>query len=208
MLDPRLLPALHALMRGPLSVGDLAQECGLSGRRAYSLVQKLQRSGITQQVGTRPHRGRPVRLYQAAQPWLVPYAQTGAASVAEFFWQQHGGGLRQLVGKVAQASMQERDDWGYWLEAGRFEVGNRSGPVTDLWTGDAPQLLPLRELRLGDADAAEFKRRLNALLNEFEGRATPDMPPLALALTQGNWWATEEGQMSKRTNSSRSTAPK
>ncbi|WP_261664284.1 winged helix-turn-helix domain-containing protein [Deinococcus sp. Marseille-Q6407] len=190
LLDPDLLFALHALMREPLSVGDLAAQLGISGRRAYSTVDKLRRAGIAAQVGERRRRGRPIRLYQVPQPWLVPYTQTGAASVSEFFWQQYGDRLRHLVDLIAQAAMQDRDDWGYWLAAGRLELGTLDGPLPVSFA--APQLFTLRELRLGERDTDEFRAQLLALCRDYEARSHPDAPALALGLllARGNWWET------------------
>lgn len=64
LADPDLAVALKPFMRGPASVKDLALE-GFSLQRAYYRVGLFLKAGLIREVGRRPRRGRPIRLYQA-----------------------------------------------------------------------------------------------------------------------------------------------
>ena len=205
LTDPTLILPLHALIRGSLSVSEVAQIQGVSVRQAYALVQKLLEADVVRQVGQRPHRGRPIKLYRALQPWFIPFEVTGAATLGEFLWLQFQPHQRQMFNALAEEMLKTRSDWGQWLKQGPKGVSTEFGNLTppdsahfsrnDL-SEQTSTLLTLREMRLSQTDLVKLKGQIMNLLREFDERSRqqPESRTYAfsLTLTPGNWWETEK----------------
>lgn len=97
LLSPAYLPVLRRLMLGEWTVADLARACGLPLNAAHHRVQALLKQELAEVVGTRPRRGRPVRVYQAAaEAFFVPYAATPAASLGALVAGREGAFTRSF----------------------------------------------------------------------------------------------------------------
>ncbi|WP_216323732.1 winged helix-turn-helix domain-containing protein [Deinococcus aestuarii] len=192
LLDVGLRPLLDLLIRSPRSVGEVASELRLKVQRAHYLVGKLERAGVAEVVEVCPRTGRPVKRYAVPPRWFIPYEATGAETLEAFLDGQILPRVERFT-HLGVGLLRELDDcWGFWLEQGEegsnLSMGTPTRKGYELFGGDEPFLLNIGGLRLTREQAGEFKRRLLAVMEEFQTQDDPDAPThtVALMLVRGD----------------------
>lgn len=186
LLDVKLHPLLSDLMRGERSASEVAAHLGVSLQRAHYLLGKLVKVGIAEVTCEQRRAGRAVKRYRMAGRWFIPYEVTGAETSEEFASAQLMPRLETLIGYSADVLRERSPHWGFWLE-GSVEntsllIGNEHRPAHELFSGDEPFVLNIGHMHLSRESASELKRRLRAVLKDFETEETPGAPEYTLAL--------------------------
>ncbi|GHF93355.1 hypothetical protein GCM10017783_01650 [Deinococcus piscis] len=112
--------------------------------------------------------GRPIRRYAMPEPWFIPFEVTQAETLEGFISSQFLPRNEQMMRLQAAALLAEHPRWGYWLRSGTLHLGSQEGPPLRQVLADQPFLSAIGTAQLSQARALEFKRRLWALLAEFE----------------------------------------
>lgn len=186
LLDVTLRPLLGFLMHAPRSAGEVAAHLDMSLQRAHYLLGKLVRAGVAEVASVEARAGRPVRRYRVAPRWFIPYEVTGAETLEAFLAAQILPRMERFVQLSTHLLREHQPTWGYWLEQGpetsNLRMGDLGGTADALFTGDEPFLLNIGNNRLSRARAAELKRRLLAVLEEFSEEETAGAPEYTIGV--------------------------
>lgn len=184
LLDVSLRPLIGVLMGRSCSVSEVAHELSLSVQRAHYLLGKLMTAGIAELDSLQPRAGRAIRRYRIGSRWFVPFEATGAETLHAFLAAQ----IMPRMDLFVKLSLRQIGDtyshWGFWLEhsgaSSSMNLGDTEGRARDLFEGDEPFLLNLGTMHLSPPNATALKRRLLAVLEEFQ--AFEDVGGTAYAL--------------------------
>ena len=172
LLDVALRPVIARLMKWPSSAAELGRAEGLKLRRAHYLIGRLLEAGVAELDSVQPRAGRAIRRYRVAPRWFVPYEVTGAETLDAFLAAQIMPRMGQIVGLGTRQLEAALDDFGFWLEregeGSTLRMGDSGGAATALFAGDEPFLLNIGTLHLSDEGASRLKRRLEAVVEEFQ----------------------------------------
>jgi len=167
IVDPLRGQILDVLVRGPLTVKQIAERLGLAASKLYYHVNMLEKYGFIQVVETRMVANMAEKYYQAtAYSYRVDHALLAF---------QTDEGKENINAVLTSVLNTTRDDILRSLEARTLEI--EQGSPENLRT-----LILSRHLsRLPETRAEEFRARLLALLEEFdtadeEGTAVPTQP--------------------------------
>lgn len=186
LLDVKLGPLLNLLTRGERSASEVAAHLGVSVQRAHYLLGKLTGAGIAAVVREDTRAGRAVKRYRMPGRWFIPYEVTGAETLEAFASAQLMPRFETLIGHGVRVMRERSPHWGFWLEGGAENtsllIGDEGGPAHELFFGDEPFFMNIGHLHLKRERASELKRRLWAVLEEFEVENIPGAPEYTLAL--------------------------
>ena len=189
LLDVGLRPLLSLLMRSPHTASEAAAGLAVNLQRAHYLLGKLERAEV---VEVRPRAGRAVKRYGVPPRGFIPYEVTGAETLEAFLAAQILPRVERLTRLGVQLLHENGDCWGYWLEQGEvsstLRMGDPDGAAEALFGGDEPFLLNIGGIRLTREQASDLKRRLLAVVEEFQIQDTPEAPlhTVALMLARGD----------------------
>ncbi|WP_229780949.1 hypothetical protein [Deinococcus malanensis] len=117
-----------------------------------------------------------MREYELPMPWRIPFAVTPASTFRELL----GGGFQARLSTHLDtlASIMSGVDDEWVIEADTLEgnVVHRIQPVGPAPPGAARVFAQGLDVRLSNEQALEFGRRLKALMEEFEGMSSPEVP--------------------------------
>lgn len=161
--DPMKLQIIDGLRGEPRTASQIAKNLGEKPTKLYYHVTELERCGLITVAETR-QKGNLVEKYYkpAANFYRVDTAlfEKGPEALGAFY--------QNVSGMLEQSAVMLRSS----IEAGTF---------TEKEAASSKRLL-IRS-RLSPADAEEFSQRLDALLQEFGQRASPDAEqPVSLTL--------------------------
>ena len=188
----RLRPLLSLLMHAPRSASEVAEALGTGVKRAHYLLTRLETAGVAQVVAWERRRGRPIRRYEVAPRWFIPYEVTGAETLEAFMGGQILPRMSRFVALSSARLLDYAPSWGYWLERGEeassLRMGDREGSAEPLFHGEEPFLLNIGSAHLSREQAAELKRRLVAVVEEFGALERPrgQTYTLGLLLVRGD----------------------
>ncbi|GAA5533809.1 winged helix-turn-helix domain-containing protein [Deinococcus aluminii] len=186
LLDVTLRPLLGFLMHAPRSASEVAAHLDVNLQRAHYLLGKLVRAGVAEVVNVQPRAGRAVKWYRVAPRWFIPFEITGAETLEAFLAAQILPRMARFVQLSTNLLREHQPTWGYWLEQGpetsNLRMGDLGGTAEALFVGDEPFLLNIGNNRLSRERAAELKRRLIALLEEFSDLETAGAPEYTIGL--------------------------
>ncbi|WP_310584952.1 ArsR family transcriptional regulator [Deinococcus sp.] len=172
LLDVSLRPLISVLMGRSRSASEVARELGLSVQRAHYLLGKLMTAGIAELDSIQPRAGRAVRRYRVGPRWFVPFEATGAETLHAFLAAQIMPRMELFVKLSLRQIGDVYSHWGFWLEhsegSGSLNLGDPTGRARELFEGDEPFLFNLGSMHLSSRNATALKRRLLAVLEEFE----------------------------------------
>jgi DNA-binding transcriptional ArsR family regulator len=152
--DPLKLRIIESLRPEPLTASQVARQLGEKPNKLHYHVTELERAGLIRVAETRQKGNLLERYYRPAadffrvDPALFGKGPEGLAA----FYQSVAGLLDQTDADLRAA-----------IDAGR---------VTEAEAAASRRMLV--RSRLSEADAAEFGRRLDALLEEFGRRSLPE----------------------------------
>lgn len=186
LLDITLRPLLDLLMRAECSASEVASHLSVTLQRAHYLLGKLVQADIAV-IGREDARaGRAIKRYRMPGRWFIPYEVTGAETLEAFASSQLMPRLETLIGHSARVLRERSPHWGFWLESSpeniSLLIGDEHGPANDLFFGDEPFFLNIGHMDLSREKATELKRRLWAVLEDFEVENTPGAPEYTVAL--------------------------
>lgn len=172
LLDVSLRPLIGVLMGRSFSASELTREMGLSVQRAHDLLGKLMTAGIAELDSIQPRVGRSIRRSWVSPRWFVPFEATGAETLHVFLAAQ----IMPRMELFVKLSLRQIEDvyshWGFWLEhsegSGHLNLGDPAGKARELFEGDEPFLFNLGSMHLSSQNATALKRRLLAVLEEFQ----------------------------------------
>lgn len=183
LLNVELRPLLILLMSGPCNVSEAAEQLAITLNRTHYLMTKLEKAGVAVVDHVTARAGRAVKHYTIAPRWFIPFDVTPASTMTESASAQILPRIQQMVNRaihlVQENTTQQR---GYWLEPQSLKLGDENGPTEELFQGNQPFLLNIGKMHLSSDQASEFKCRLLALLEEFEGHESPSETPYSIAL--------------------------
>jgi hypothetical protein len=186
LLDVALRPLFAVLMQRPRSAAELSRSLKISVQKAHYLLGKLMAADIAQLDSVTPRAGRPVKRYRMAAHWFIPFRSTGAETLDAFFSQQLMPRMNQLVRLGVRQFEKTAHTWGYWLEqegeASSLRIGDPDGAALALMESDEPLLLNLSTLHLRPEHASTLKRRLLAVIDEFDALNEADQPAYTFGL--------------------------
>jgi len=172
LLDVSLRPLISVLMGRSRSASEVARELGLSVQRAHYLLGKLMTAGIAELDSIQPRAGRAVRRYRVGPRWFVPFEATGAETLHAFLAAQIMPRMELFVKLSLRQIGDMYSHWGFWLEhsgvSSSMNLGDPAGRARELFEGDEPFVLNLGSMHLSPQNASALKRRLLAVLEEFE----------------------------------------
>ncbi len=172
LLDVSLRPLIGVLMGRSCSASEVAHELGLSVQRAHYLLGKLMTAGIAELDSVQPRAGRGVRRFRVGPRWFVPFEATGAETLHAFLAAQIMPRMELFVRLSLRQIGDVHSHWGFWLEhsgtSSSLNLGDPAGRARELFEGDEPFLLNLGTMHLSPQNATELKRRLLAVLEEFQ----------------------------------------
>ena len=172
LLDVSLRPLIGVLMGRSFSASELTREMGLSVQRAHDLLGKLMTAGIAELDSIQPRVGRSIRRSWVSPRWFVPFEATGAETLHVFLAAQ----IMPRMELFVKLSLRQIEDvyshWGFWLEhsegSGHLNLGDPAGKARELFEGEEPFLFNLGSMHLSSQNATALKRRLLAVLEEFQ----------------------------------------
>lgn len=186
LLDVSLRPLLDFLMDAERSASETAAHLSVSLQRAHYLLGKLERVGIAVIGRTDARAGRAIKRYRMAGRWFIPYEVAGAETLEAFASDQLMPRFETLIGHSVRVLRERSPHWGFWLESNAENVhlliGDEHGPAHELLFGDEPFFLNIGHLHLSRDRANELKRRLWAVLEDFEAEERPGAPEYTIAL--------------------------
>ena len=187
LLDVELRMMIVPLMKRACSAAELSRELGVGLQRAHYLLGKLHTVGVAELDSVQPRAGRAVKRYRISARWFVPFGVTGADTLGTFLEAQLLPRMQQFLSlSVRQLEAGGDGAWGYWLEqhgeSSSLRIGNAQGAALELFAGDEPLLLNLGTLHLRPEQASALKRRLLAVMEEFEPLHDPRQPPYTVGL--------------------------
>lgn len=172
LLDVSLRPLIGVLMGRSRSASEVAHELSLSVQRAHYLIHKLMTAGIAELDSVQPRAGRAIRRYRVGPRWFVPFEATGAETLHAFLAAQIMPRMELFVKLSLRQIGNVHSHWGFWLEhsgvSSSLNLGDPAGRARELFEGDAPFMLNLGTMHLSSQNATLLKRRLLALLEEFQ----------------------------------------
>ena len=172
LLDVSLRPLIGVLMGRSFSASELTREMGLSVQRAHDLLGKLMTAGIAELDSIQPRVGRSIRRSWVSPRWFVPFEATGAETLHVFLAAQ----IMPRMELFVKLSLRQIEDvyshWGFWLEhsegSGHLNLGDPAGKARELFEGEEPFLFNLGSMHLSSQNTTALKRRLLAVLEEFQ----------------------------------------
>ena len=186
LLDVKLHPLLDLLMRAECSASEVAAHLNVSVQRAHYLLGKLIQAKVAVIERHDARAGRSIKRYRMPGRWFIPYEVTGAETLEAFASAQLLPRLETLIGHSARILHQHSPHWGFWLESNAENlsllIGDGHGPAHELFFGDEPFFLNIGHMHLSRERATELKRRLWAVLEDFEVEETPGAPEYTIAL--------------------------
>ncbi len=154
MADPLRVHIVEILISEPLPVKQIAQRLGLSPSKLYYHVNQLEEHGLIQVVDTRMVSGIVEKQYRAvSKQYRVKHELLSTATEE---------GRRGVNTAITAAIDSTKDDILRSLEARQFETEHGAPPHP------RKALVVRHHKRLSESDADEFRRRLNALADEFD----------------------------------------
>ncbi|AZI44282.1 ArsR family transcriptional regulator [Deinococcus psychrotolerans] len=186
LLDIKLRPLLDFLMRSECSASEAAAHLSVSLQRAHYLLGKLVQAQMAVVERQNASAGRAIKRYSMPGRWFIPYEVTGAETLEAFASAQLIPRIEILIGHSVRVLRERSPHWGFWLESSagsvNFLIGTQHGPANELFLGDEPFLLNIGRIHLSREKASELKRRLLAVLEDFETEDTPSAPEYTTAL--------------------------
>ena len=172
LLDVSLRLLIGVLMGRSFSASEVARKLSLSGQRAHDLLGKLMTTGIAELDSIQPRVGRFIRRYWVSPRWFVPFEATGAEMLDAFLAAQIMPRMELFVKLSVRQIRDVYSHWGFWLEhsegSGSLNLGDPAGRARELFEGDEPFLSNLGSMHLSSQNATALKRRLLAVLEEFQ----------------------------------------
>lgn len=160
LADPLRVHIVEILVPEPLPVKQIAQRLGLSPSKLYYHVNQLEEHGLIQVVDTRMVSGIVEKHYRAvAKHFKVKHELMSTASEE---------GRASVHTAITAAIDSTRDDILRSLEARQFEA-EQGAPAHP-----RKAFVVRHRKRLSEADADEYRRRLNELADEFDGAPETD----------------------------------
>ncbi len=178
LLDARTRRQLEPFLGRARSVGEVARATREKPNTVLARVRRLVAAGVLAEVGRRPRRGRPIRLYRAvADVFFVPFEASPAGTLEEALAEREAWAQRLLRRSVVRARREALGAWGtriYRDERGRVQVQMAVRPdanATTLDPGGPAVLSAWRDrLELDYEDAKELQRELFDLLLRYQRR--------------------------------------
>ena len=188
--DPERRGVLAPFMQQPRSLGDLAQQRGLSLSKLHYTVQQLLDWGLLNVVRVEKRKGRPVKFYAAASAFFIPYKDLLTETSQDLFIETELAAMTKLAAAAEHSFRQLiqsdlcSDEWGRlyqldrqgdfdWFTNSRrlrfqtFEDYNRY-----IMSEEAPPYLrEYCDFSLSSADAKAFQRELICLRRRYHAKS-------------------------------------
>ena len=177
---------LAPFVRGPTTVGAVAEALGEDPKRAFYFVRRYVSLGLLEEAGRSPRRGRAIRSYRAtAEGWFVAIEHFPTVDLVEGLDEIYLPLVRlfhRSVGAVVEPHLTRT--WGrrVRLDGGGILIPE-GGPHPDAGDFDSFQLyarrefpaawLSWQELELTAAEAKELQLELMAVVQRMEQKLRP-----------------------------------
>lgn len=189
LLEVGLRPALDALMREPLSAGELATALGVNLQRAHYLIGKFERAGLAQLASVQPRAGRAIRRWRVHPDWYVPFDVTQAASLTELVQGQLVPRMATFSALIVRHLYHIKPLWGFrvWHHNDAANVSLLAPDGTTPFDG-RPLLANLGSLTLTPARALALQARVMEIMQEFQDAPAADSRTYSVGvfLTEGD----------------------
>lgn len=173
---PATLRQLEPFLGKATSVAEAARETGEKPNTVLARVRRLLAAGVLVQHGSRPRRGRPIRLYRsAADAYFIPFDATSSESLEAGLAEREAYWEKLLREGVVRARRDRIGVWGtriYRDQRGRLQIQTAVTPDRNYTTLDPDGPAALSAWRdnvyLDFDDAKDLQRELFALLLRYQ----------------------------------------
>lgn len=167
LMSLKATKALSPFLHGEHTLGSAARQARMAASTLAYWVDRLVRAGLVEVCEVRPRAGKPIPVYRAtAEEFIIPLDAIPPGAREQFL---HGGRRQAFDSFVRSVESSAEIDRGLYVRrdpGGGVAIGfdepvpAPETPVAEWW-GTA---------HLTPADAAELRRRIDALVEEFGSR--------------------------------------